>query len=415
MAGEALAVGAVGTLLGIGLGLALAQGLLGLVTRTINDLYFVLSVREVWLTPGAVVKAVALGMGATLLAALAPAREAAATRPREALLRSLLEARARRTAPRAALAGLALGAVGGLLLLPRGGAVWGFVGLFALLMGAALATPLAASAMLRVLEWPARRIGGLLGGMAARGIHAALSRTGIAIAALMIAVSATIGVGIMIASFREAVERWLEGTLRADVYVSPPSLIGSRPDATLDAGLAERLAATPGVAGVSTSRGATAASPRGPVHVVALGVAAGRAPSFPMKEGRLERVWAAVESGAVMVSEPFAYRRALDRGPPGASQHRPRPARLPHRGRLLRLRLERGRGGDEPRHLRALLGRPRGVGDRALRGPGRRSRCAHRRAAGARGGGHAARRKWSSAPIARCARRRWRSSTAPSR
>ena len=314
VAGEALAVGAVGTVLGVGLGLALAQGLLGLVTRTINDLYFVLSVREVWLTPGAVIKAVGLGVGATLLAALAPAREASGTRPREALLRSLLEARARRTAPRAALAGLAVGAVGGLLLLPRGGAVWSFIGLFALLMGAALATPLAASAMLRVLEWPARRVGGLLGGMAARGIHAALSRTGIAIAALMIAVSATIGVGIMIASFREAVERWLEGTLRADVYVSPPSLIGSRPDATLDRGLAERLAATPGVAAVSTSRGATAASPRGPVHVVALGVAAGRVPTFPMKQGRLDQVWAAVEDGGVMISEPFAYRHALAPG-----------------------------------------------------------------------------------------------------
>src|SRR4029450_13712888 len=65
-------------------------------------------------------------------------------RPREALLRSLIEARARRTAPRAALAGLALGVLGGFLLLPRGGAVWGFLGLFPLLMGGALATALAA-------------------------------------------------------------------------------------------------------------------------------------------------------------------------------------------------------------------------------------------------------------------------------
>ena len=64
----------------------------------------------------------------------------------------------------------------------------------------------------------------------------------------MIAVSAAIGVGVMIASFREAVVRWLEGTLRADVYVSAPSLVGNRPDATLDPALAARLAATPGVA-----------------------------------------------------------------------------------------------------------------------------------------------------------------------
>jgi peptidoglycan/xylan/chitin deacetylase (PgdA/CDA1 family) len=59
---------------------------------------------------------------------------------------------------------------------------------------------------------------------------------------------------------------------------------------------------------------ATAASPQGAVHVVALGVAAGRAPSFPMKQGRLDQAWAAVEGGAVMISEPFAYRHALSVG-----------------------------------------------------------------------------------------------------
>jgi putative ABC transport system permease protein len=310
---EALALGAVGTLLGIGLGLALAQGLLHLVTRTINDLYFALSVRDVWLTPGSVLEAAGLGLGTTVLAALAPAREATGIRPREALVRSRLEAASRRAAPRAALAGLALGGVGLLALVPSG-PMWGFVGLFALLMGAALMTPLAVAVLLRVLDIPIVRAGGLLGRMAARGISAAPSRTGVAIAALMIAVSATIGVGIMIASFREAVVRWLEGTLRADVYVAPPSLIGSRPDATLDRAVIERLAGAPGVAAVGTARGATVASQLGPVHVVAIGVAAGRPPTFAFKRGRPEMVWPAVERGAVIVSEPYAYRRHVGVG-----------------------------------------------------------------------------------------------------
>ncbi|HKZ06376.1 MAG TPA: FtsX-like permease family protein [Methylomirabilota bacterium] len=310
---EALALGAVGTLLGIGLGLALAQGLLHLVTRTINDLYFALSVREVWLTPGAVLEAAGLGLGTTVLAALAPAREATGIRPREALVRSRLEAASRRAAPRAALAGLALGAVGVLALVPRG-PVWGFVGLFAILMGAALMTPLAVAVLLRALDRPIARAGGLLGRMAARAITAAPSRTGVAIAALMIAVSATIGVGVMIASFREAVLRWLEGTLRADVYVAPPSLVGSRPDATLDPALVQRLATAPGVAAAGTARGVTVASARGPVHVVAIGMAAGHAPGFAFKRGRPEAVWPQVDKGAVIVSEPFAYRRHVGVG-----------------------------------------------------------------------------------------------------
>src|SRR4029453_1176936 len=298
------------TLLGIGLGLGLAQGLLHLVTRTINDLYFALSVRDVHLTPVALLEGVARGPGTTLTAALPPAREATGIRPREALLRSRLEAASRRAAPRAALGGVALGGLGLVLLLPNG-PVWGFMGLFALLMGTALVTPLAVTVILAALDVPIAHAGGLLGRMAARGIPAALSRTGVAIAALMIAVSATVGVGIMIASFREAVIRWLEGTLRADVYVSPPSLIGTRPDSTLDPALIERLATTPGVAAAGTARGVTVASPRGPVNVVAIGVAAGQPPGFTFKRGRPEAVWPALERGWMIVSEPFAYRHRV--------------------------------------------------------------------------------------------------------
>ena len=201
VAGEALAVGAVGTLLGIGLGLALAQGLLGLVTRTINDLYFVLSVREVWLTPAAVLKAVRPRHGRHAPGRARPrargggdaaARGAAALAPRgraPAGRRRAPRSRDWRSAPWAgscsSRGAARCGASSGssrCSWAPRSPRRW------------------PPQPLLRVLEWPARRIGGLLGGMAARGIHAALSRTGIAIAALMIAVSATIGVGIMIAS-----------------------------------------------------------------------------------------------------------------------------------------------------------------------------------------------------------------------
>ncbi len=312
---EALVVGVVGTAAGLGLGLGLAHGLLGLVTRTINDLYFVLSVREVSFTGSALARSVLLGVGATLAAALAPAAEAAGARPREALSRAGLEARARRTAPRAAAGGVALLLAGtAALLLPRAGAGWGFAGLFGLLLGAALATPAVAVLLLRALQAPAGRAFGLLGRLAARGIVAALSRTGVAIAALMIAVSATIGVGIMIASFREAVVDWLHGSLRADIYISPPSLVGNRPDATLDTALVSRLSATPGVAAASTSRASVAHGPGGPAQIVALGLEAGRAPGFKFREGRPEAVWPAFDAGAVIVSEPFAYRRAVGAG-----------------------------------------------------------------------------------------------------
>jgi len=317
VAAEALVIGLVGTALGLALGVGLARVLLGLVTRTINDLYFVLAVREVAIAPQALAVGALLGVGATLLAALAPALEAAGGRPRAAMLRSELEQRARRVTPWAALGGLAVLAFGaGLMAAPGAapGVGWGFAGLFTVVLGTALLAPAALVLLLRPIDLVARRSLGIAGRLATRGVGAALSRTGVAIAALMVAVSATVGVGLMIASFRSAVTAWLEGTLRADVYVAPPSLIGNRPDSALDPALAARLAATPGVAAASTTRAAVASSPAGPVNVVALGLAAGRRPGFRFRDGDAAAIWAAFDAGGVLASEPLAYQRGLGPG-----------------------------------------------------------------------------------------------------
>jgi putative ABC transport system permease protein len=225
--------------------------------------------------------------------------------------RAALETRARRTAGRAGWLGAALLAAGAAVLAVPAGIIGGFGGLFVLMIGCALVTPAAALAMLRVLGPAAGGALGVLGRLATRGIVATLSRTSVAMAALMIAVSAAIGVGVMIASFREAVTRWLEGTLRADVYVSAPSLVGNRPDATLDPEVVARLAATPGVAGTGTSRAVVVPGPRGPVQVIALGVDPARPPRWRFREGDAAAVWG---GDAVIVSEPFANRHGTRAG-----------------------------------------------------------------------------------------------------
>ena len=309
--GEALLIGAVGTVVGLALGLTLARGLLALVTRTINDLYFVLSVREVALDPLALAKGVLLGVGATLAAALAPALEATAAPPRVVMSRGALEAGARRMVTRATWLGLGLLVASAAILALPTGIVGGFAGLFVLMIGCALVAPAAALGLLRLIHPLAASAFGSIGRLATRGIAAAFSRTSVAIAALMIAVSASIGVGVMIASFREAVVSWLEGTLRADVYVSAPSLVGNRPDATLDPALVAKLTATPGVAAASTSRGVLASGPRGPVQVVALDVEQARRPRWRFQEGGPDAVW---DAGAVIVSEPYANRHGARAG-----------------------------------------------------------------------------------------------------
>jgi putative ABC transport system permease protein len=308
---EALVIGVVGTLAGLALGLGMAQGLLRLVTRTINDLYFVLSVRDVALDPATLAKSLLLGIGVTALAALAPALEATAAPPRIVMSRAALETGARRGTRRAGWLGLAVVAAGGLLLAVPGGIALGFAGLFVVMVGCALVTPAAAVMLLRPIHGVAGAAFGLLGRLATRGIVAALSRTSVAMAALTIAVAAAIGVGVMIASFREAVTSWLEGTLRADVYVSAPSLVGSRPDATLDPALVAHLAATPGVARASTSRGVVVQSTRGPVQVVALDIDPTQPPRWRFREGSAGGVW---DGEAVIVSEPYANRHGTSVG-----------------------------------------------------------------------------------------------------
>ena len=308
---EALVIGFAGTLLGLGLGFGMAQGLLRLVTRTINDLYFVLSVREVALDPLTLGKSVLLGIGATVLAALPPALEATAAPPRVVMSRVALESSARRRARRAGWLGVAVLVAGAAVLAVPGGMVVGFAGLFFVMVGCALVTPAAALGLLRPLHRVAGAAFGLLGRLATRSIVAALSRTSVAMAALMIAVAAAIGVGVMIASFREAVTSWLEGTLRADVYISAPSLVGNRADATLDPELVARLAATPGVARASTSRGVVVQSPRGPAQVVALDIDPARPPRWRFRSGDDRGVW---DGDAVIVSEPFANRHGVRAG-----------------------------------------------------------------------------------------------------
>jgi putative ABC transport system permease protein len=312
---EALLVGLVGALLGVVLGIALGRGLIGLVTRTINDLYFTVTVREVAIGAGPLVKGFTLGLAATLMAAMAPAVEATFTPPRTVLRRSSYEERVRRVVPLAAVGGALLLALGGALLaIPSKNLVLSFVALFGITIGAAALTPLATL----LLMWAARPVMGalfgLLGRMAVRDVVASLSRTSVAVAALMIAVSVTIGVGLMVGSFRYTVVRWLDSSLSSDIYVSAPGLASNRPSTPLPPALIERLSTAPGVARVRRYRSVTVDSPAGPTALVAQEIGAQDRSALQIAAGDPDAIWAGFARGEALISEPLAYRRGLQPG-----------------------------------------------------------------------------------------------------
>lgn len=314
--GEAAVLGAAGSAVGIGLGVLLGRGLVRMVTRTINDLYFVVSVEGLSVSPWILAKGAALGVGATVLAALPAVMEATGTPPRATRTRSHVEARVRALVPRAAALGLALVLGGALLLLiPSRSVVLGFASLSGLVLGASLLTPLAAVWLVRILIPVARRLLGVVGTMAARGVTAALSRTAPAAAALVVAVAVTVGLGAMISSFRTSVAGWLDATLQGDVYVSAPGSAASRTGGTLGSDLVERLGRLEGVEGITRYRSVELESRYGRIQLVAVGPDSARESGLQFTEGDPEQALPALRSGrAVLVSEPLAYRSRIEPG-----------------------------------------------------------------------------------------------------
>jgi putative ABC transport system permease protein len=311
--GEALIVGAVGSVLGLALGVLLGQGAVRLVTQTINDLYYVVTVRDTALSGASLARGALLGMLATLASAAVPAREAASVPPQLALSRSNIEDRARRMVPWTAAAGglgLLLGA--GLLAISARSVPISFAGLFLVVIGFALLAPLVTLVLLGAATPLTGRLFGVLGRMAPRSVTGALSRTAVAIAALMVAVSVTIGVGLMVGSFRATVETWLGQTLYDDIYISAPGLGGTRPTQPLDPRIVPIAGSWPGVQQTEVLRATVADSPAGEIAVSAV-----RSPDFVTRrwfastDGGVSAAAEAVKNGAVLASEPLANRLGL--------------------------------------------------------------------------------------------------------
>ena len=312
---EATWIGGIGTLLGLLVGYLLAQGLVRLVTQTINDLYYVVVVRHVALESWTLAKGIVLGIGTTLLAALAPAYEAAAVPPRLALL-TTQEAAARSSALRPMMLGLLLGlGSAGVLLISEQSLVLGYLGLLIFIGAVALQAPVALVVLAKGARWALGHLLGVTGRMAARALVAYRQRTAVAVAALSVALSATIGVEVMIKSFRETLEVWLNNALQADVYVQPPSPVARRPDATIDPEVVRRIQQLPGVSAVYAIRRMVVATEYGEAELGAFDVSPVTPRTFRFKEGNPQTIWAQFDQAPyLIVSEPFSYRFGVHAG-----------------------------------------------------------------------------------------------------
>ena len=309
---EALALSAVGAMIGLGLGVLMGRALVALVTQTINDIFFTLTVQSVAVTPFTLIKGFLAGLGAGLFAAFIPALEATSVPPNSALKRSVEEARMQRLIPWLTLIGLVIIGTGWVVLnLASNSLAISFAGIFIVLIGTAFLTPLVTKYLMRLVQPLTRRALGIIGAMAPRDIIRSLSRTSVTIAALMLAVTVIIGVSIMIDSFRGTVVTWLDSILFADIYVSPAGQ-SLRVEGDIDPGFIDAIRQHEGIDYINMLRGTVVLDENYErIEVRAFS-------AYPDEQRRLDSlIWAvgptdtvieAINNGAVAISEVFARR-----------------------------------------------------------------------------------------------------------
>ena len=225
---EALVLGIAGSLFGLVFGVVLAGQLVGAVSRTITSLYILTSIHDLFISPLAIGAALILCLGAVLLAAWFPAREAARLTPVEALNVGHLEDQSARSTGRWTMIGLGLlilAAMVAHISLVYGPAWLSFGAALFTLLGFAFFVPGVSVLFSRYLK-PQSIVARIAFGHFAQSLH----RTSMAIASLVVALAMVVGISTMIYSFRTTVEQWLTKSVQADLAIGPAAnlVVGSR-------------------------------------------------------------------------------------------------------------------------------------------------------------------------------------------
>lgn len=311
---ESFIVGLIGSILGVLLGLLMGQQTTAMVSQTINDLYFTTTVQTIPLNLNSLIKGGLIGILATVITAVFPALEASFIPPRIAMSRSGLESKAHGLVLWLSLAGVGLILVGLLVfMIPSRNILLGFAGTLLVVLGLAMESALFLESLVKLLRPAAGSILGFLGKMAPASLVNNLSRTSIAVAALMVAIAVVIGMNLMIDSFRSTVTIWLEQTLMGDIYISAPSFTSTNPTESISPDVISTLEQWPQIDRIDTLRTVRIEAAQGPITLNAT-----ENPDFGSERqyARLDiseaEVWQQMNEGGILITEALAYRFNLD-------------------------------------------------------------------------------------------------------
>jgi len=238
---EGAVIGVAGSALGLALGFALAQIAVRWVGADLGSGYFRGVVPTLAFEPVALGLFLILGIAAATAGSFAPALETARASPAQALKAGDEErayAPLRPVAP--GLAVMALGAVATGLPPVAGLPLFGYGAIALLLVGTLMLMPrltVAALSLLPTPRAPAPRL-------ALAQLRGAPGQAAVSLAAIVASVSLTVSMVIMVASFRDSLDTWLERILPADMYFRAAS---SGDTAYLTPDVQAMIAALPGV------------------------------------------------------------------------------------------------------------------------------------------------------------------------
>lgn len=319
---EALLLAALGSLLGVVGGRALAALLVRDVAAGVSGIWGEVAVREAAASAWGVPLAVGLGFGVTATAtsvalratfavptvdALRPSE--AALDPRPALRTRLLAAVVLSAATWLVLAAPpGLGVVPILLLIESSQAI--------AILAAGLVAPLVVLAAARALALVAARTRSLPLRLAVDGLRRAPARAGATVMTIVGAMSIAVALAVLVQSFESAWMAWLEQHFGADLYVGGGGRIRLLAGPPMPPEIATLLAQVDGVAAVEPFRVLSVDLGGRPVFVQGISVADRLARGgMPMVQGRFADAAADLAAGrAALVSDNLAYRMGLRRG-----------------------------------------------------------------------------------------------------
>src|SRR5947207_3343337 len=320
--GEAMILGSIGAFLGLAGGLVLARLLVGAVAETISSLYVLVNVRQAALDPWTFLIAWTVGLASVVASAWLPAQAAAHIEPVRALHGGLLLEKSIHLSPGWLWTGLVsifLAAGFSFFALSTGPPWLGFAAAFFVVGGSSFLVPWltmhfssGAGRFFRAL----RRYRGkaaVEAELGAANLSRALLRNSITIAALAVAVAMTVGVSVMVFSFRKTVEAWINETLVADLFVAPASNEVVGPDSFMPAGAVQFLAHHPAVETIDTFREMDL--PMGAETVTVAVVRGSERRRFQFLRGDASAIMRRFRAEpCVLVSESFARRHHLQDG-----------------------------------------------------------------------------------------------------